>query len=215
MVVFVFSVPPSMLAELWLTYQVLWPPFSWFPSALPGFPLKLIMHQHFISGNKYLSVSHESISRTVSFWKAKDPAGESTALLSAAGFVSLFKPYLPTTIRSPGLRRGLLLDVHLTLLPIPSVLHDLIWEMGVEITQAWGYPRFEQMVTFHLIPNKLVTPGDTATYPGHVGHLSVRINSNMDHEGRNTWSQRHYKISTQNLNFIFVSIVKHFLFSLN
>lgn len=101
------------------------------------------------------------------------------------------------------------------LMSTPSVLHDLIWEMGVEITQAWGYPRFGQMVTFHLIPNKLVTPGDTATYPRQVGHLSVRINLNMDHEGRNTWSQRHYKISTQNLNFIFVSIVKHFLFSLN
>lgn len=60
-----------------------------FSLAHTEFTLKFIMHCSFVSDNKYLSVKHESISRTA-LWKETTVAGESRKSLSTTGFVCFF-----------------------------------------------------------------------------------------------------------------------------
>lgn len=132
MVVSVFCVPPSTLAERWLTYQVFWRPFSWFASALIGLPLTFITHQHFISGNKHLAVRNESISRDTYLWKKENLAGEPTVLLSEAGFISLSNLCQPHSWAEASCRVCYL--VFYDTYPLLRVLSFLIWKMGVQIT---------------------------------------------------------------------------------
>lgn len=177
MMFFVFSGPPSISAEQWLTYQVLGWLFSY------GFPQPSL---NLPWNSSCIEISAQIINILVSNMKASAELlcekrrllrGNPVCLFSrTAWFISLFSQCMVSIYCELGAVPGSLLIICMILV--------LSW-ISISLYAKWEFgsnkPRFQQIVVY-LISNKLIINVDIATFSEHVWQLPVRINWNIEHE---------------------------------
>ena len=176
MLFFVFSGPPSISAEQWLTYQVLGWLFSY------GFPQPSL---NLPWNSSCIEISSQIINILVSNMKASAELlcekrrlllGNSVCHVSqTAWFISLFSQCMVSICCELGAVPSSLLICMIPVLSWISISLYAKWQFGS------SKPRFQQIVLY-LISHKLIINVNIATFSEHVWQLPVRINWNIEHK---------------------------------